>query len=30
VRKERFEVAGGPIYLSLAELFAELDEAEAG
>jgi len=30
VRKERFEVAGGPIYLSLPELFAELDEAEAG
>ncbi len=30
VRKERFEVAGGPIYLSLAELFAGLDEAEKG
>jgi len=30
VRKERFEVAGGPIYLSLPELFAELDEAEKG
>jgi Uma2 family endonuclease len=30
VRKERFEVAEGPIYLSLKELFAELDEAEAG
>jgi Uma2 family endonuclease len=28
VRKERFEVAGGPIYLSLPELFTELDEAE--
>jgi Uma2 family endonuclease len=30
VRKERFEVVGGPIYLSLTELFVELDEAEAG
>ena len=30
VRKERFEVAGSRIYLSLPELFAELDEAEAG
>jgi Uma2 family endonuclease len=30
VRKERFEVAGSSIYLSLTELFAELDEAEAG
>jgi Uma2 family endonuclease len=29
-RKERFEIAGGPIYLSLPELFAELDEAEQG
>jgi len=29
VRKERFEIAGSPIYLSLPELFAELDEAEA-
>jgi Uma2 family endonuclease len=28
VRKERFEVAASPIYLSLPELFAELDEAE--
>jgi Uma2 family endonuclease len=30
LRQQRFEVAGGPIYLSLPELFAELDEAEAG
>jgi Uma2 family endonuclease len=30
VRKDRFEVAEIPIYLSLMELFAELDEAEAG
>ncbi len=29
VRTERFEVAGTPIYMSLAELFRELDEAEA-
>jgi Uma2 family endonuclease len=28
-RKERFEVAGSPIYLDLPELFKELDEAEA-
>ena len=30
VRQERFAVAGGPVYLSLPELFAELDEAEQG
>jgi Uma2 family endonuclease len=30
LRKERFEVSGSPIYLSLPELFAELDEAEKG
>jgi len=30
VPKERFEVTGSPIYLSLTELFAELDEAEKG
>jgi Uma2 family endonuclease len=30
LRKERFEVPNAPIYLSLPELFAELDEAEAG
>ncbi len=30
VRQERFAVAGSPIYLSLPELFAELDEAEQG
>jgi Uma2 family endonuclease len=30
VQKERFEVTGSPIYLSLTELFTELDEAEAG
>ncbi|AXC11471.1 protein of unknown function DUF820 [Acidisarcina polymorpha] len=29
LRKERFELAGSPIYLSLTELFAELDEDEA-
>ena len=29
LRKERFEVTGSAIYLSLSELFAELDEAEA-
>jgi hypothetical protein len=29
VRKERFEVAGSPIYLSLAELFAKIDEDNA-
>ena len=28
-RKERFEVAGSPIYLDLPELFKELDAAEA-
>lgn len=28
-RKERFEVAGSPIYLDLSELFKELDAAEA-
>jgi hypothetical protein len=26
VGKERFEVAGSPIYLSLSELFAKIDE----
>jgi Uma2 family endonuclease len=30
LRKERFEVPNTPIYLSLSELFAELDEAEKG
>jgi len=30
VRRERFEVSNSLIYLSLPELFAELDEAEAG
>jgi Uma2 family endonuclease len=30
VRQERFAAANSPIYLSLPELFAELDEAEAG
>lgn len=29
VRKERFEVAGTPIYLSLLELFAKIDEDNA-
>jgi Uma2 family endonuclease len=29
VRKERFEVANSPIYLSLAELFAKIDEDNA-
>jgi Uma2 family endonuclease len=29
VRKERFEVAGTPIYLSLPELFAQIDEDNA-
>jgi len=29
VRKERFEVAGSPIYLSLPELFAKIDEDNA-
>jgi Uma2 family endonuclease len=29
VRKERFEVAGTPIYLSLPELFAKIDEDNA-
>ena len=29
VRKERFEVAGSPIYLSLQELFAKIDEDNA-
>ena len=28
-RKERFEVTGSPIYLSLDELFRELDASEA-
>ena len=30
VRRERLEVKDGPVYLSVPELFAELDEAEAG
>ena len=30
VRRERLEVKDSPIYLSVPELFAELDEAEAG
>ena len=30
LRQERFAVEGSPIYLSLLELFAELDESEAG
>jgi len=29
VRKERFEVANSPIYLSLPELFAKIDEDNA-
>jgi hypothetical protein len=29
VRKERFEVAGSPIYLSLPELFKKIDEDNA-
>ena len=29
IRRERFEVAGSPIYLDLPTLFKELDEAEA-
>jgi hypothetical protein len=30
LRKERFEVPKTPIYLSLTELFADLDEPEKG